>query len=461
MYGTIVSISALLLGVFAMNLGFSLQATTLGVRAGLEGFPVTTTGFIMAMYYLGYVGGSIYSPRLVHTVGHIRVFAALASLASTSALLHAMFVVPLTWVVLRLMTGFCVAGLVVVAESWLNNASSNSDRGGVLSIYMVVSLVASALGQLLLNASPVDGFTLFILISVLVSVSLVPVALSTQVVPQLVPTPPMRLRRIYHISPAGVVSCFATGLINGSFWGMGAVYALGIGLDARGISVFMAMAVLGGIVSQWPLGRLSDKLDRRIVLMGLAFAVAASSLGLAVSGGLAPWLLFALAALYGAAAFPLYAISIAHVNDQISADEFVPASSALLMTYALGAMLGPFVAGAAMQVTGAPGLFWFTVAVGLAMGAFAINRLYFGATIKTKDKEDFVAVPKTSAQVYEMASQVAEEAAEEGYVPAADALPPEGDLPVETPEQDDHPSVLEAEAEATEAAEADDEKERS
>ena len=402
MVATIVGISALLLGVFAMQLGFSLQATALGVRAGLEGFPVTVTGLIMAMYYAGYVGGSVFTPRFVNTVGHIRVFAALASMASTSALLHALFVLPVTWVGLRLMTGFCVAGLVVVAESWLNNAAPNHQRGGVLSIYMVVTLLASALGQLLLNAAPVDGFTLFILMSVLVSISLVPVALTTQAVPQLQPTPPMKLRRVFAVSPAGAVSCFATGLINGSFWGMGAVFALGIGLDAKSISVFMAMAVLGGIVSQWPLGRLSDKIDRRMVLLGLAFAVAVTSLGLAVMSQADPSVLFALAALYGAAAFPLYAISIAHVNDLIEADEFVPASSALLMLYAFGAMLGPFLGGAAMQTVGPAGLFYFTVVVGLAMGAFALKRLYFGATIQTTDKEDFMAVPKTSGQAYEL-----------------------------------------------------------
>jgi MFS family permease len=413
MFGTLTGISALLLGVFAMNLGFSLQATTLGLRAGLEGFPVTLTGFIMAMYYVGYVGGSVFAPKLVQKVGHIRVFSALASLASTSALLHAMFVLPVTWVMLRAMTGFCVAGLLVVAESWLNNASSNHQRGSVLSIYMVVALVASALGQLLLNVAPVSGFNLFILISVLVSISLVPIALSTQSVPPLEPTEPMNILRIFKISPTGVMSCFATGLLNGSFWGMGAVYALGIGLNTQSISIFMAMAVLGGIVSQWPAGRLSDVIDRRIVLVGLAIAVAISSLLLIFTGTPEPWTIYVLAALYGAATFPLYAISIAHVNDVIEAKDFVPASSALLMTYALGAALGPFIAGVAMHAVGAAGLFYFAAVVGVAMGAFTFSRLYVGARVRTRDKESFVAVPKTSAQAYEMAGQAAEEQAAE------------------------------------------------
>jgi len=423
MYGSILGISALLLGVFAMNLGFSLQATTLGVRAGVEGFPVTLTGFIMAMYYCGYVGGSLYTPRLVRKVGHIRVFAALASLASTSALLHALFVLPGTWVALRLMTGFCAAGLVVVAESWLNDASSNTNRGGMLSAYMVVALVASALGQLLLNAAPVEGFDLFILVSVLVSISLVPIALSAQSAPPLMHTPPMRLARILEISPTGAVACFATGIVTGAFWGMGAVYALGVGMDARGISVFMAAAVLGGIVSQWPLGRLSDRVDRRIVITGLAFAVAVSGLALALLTGLEPLARFALAALYGAAVFPLYAITIAHVNDQIDADQFVPASSALLLTYSLGAIVGPFAGGAAMQALGPGGLFYCIAAVAAALGAFALLRLRFGATIHRHEKEEFVAVPKTSAQAYEMASQAAEETAETQAPPRADEPP--------------------------------------
>lgn len=414
MFGTLIGISALLLGVFAMNLGFSLQATALGVRAGLEGFPVALTGLVMGMYYFGYVGGSVLSPRLVHKVGHIRVFSALASLASTSALLHALFVLPITWVVLRTMTGFCVAGLVVVAESWLNHASANNQRGSILSIYMVVALSASALGQLLLNVAPADGFSLFILVSVLVSISLVPIALTTQTVPALRPTAPMKLTRIFIISPTGAMSCFATGLLNGSFWGMGAVYALAIGLDTRGISIFMAVAVLGGIVSQWPLGRLSDAIDRRVVLMGLAFAVALSSLILAVSGNHQPEVLYALAAFYGAAAFPLYAISIAHVNDQIEPKDFVPASSALLLTYALGATLGPFLAGAAMSVMAAAGMFYFSAIVGVGLGVVALHRLYFGSVIPAEHKETFMAVPKTSAQAYEMAGQAAEDAAQEG-----------------------------------------------
>ncbi|HEY9078725.1 MFS transporter [Magnetovibrio sp.] len=410
MYGTLLSISALLAGVFAMSLGFGLQATLLGVRAGIEGFPVTVTGFIMAIYYAGYIVGSLLSPRLVQTVGHIRVFAALASLASAAALLHAVMVTPPTWVLFRVMTGFCVAGLLVVAESWLNHASTNTNRGSILSVYMVTSLGATALGQLLLNVAPVDGTMLFILVSVLVSVSLVPMALSSRTVPTLQPTARMKIRKLFERSPMGAVGCFSTGLINGSFWGMGAVYAHTAGLDTRGISLFMAMVVLGGIISQWPMGRLSDHVDRRWVLAGLAAATAAASLGIATWGGVSHEIMFTLGWVFGAMAFPLYAISIAHVNDVLDIDDFVPASSALLLLYAMGAVVGPFVGGAAMDAIGAPGLFYFNAAVAIALLAFTLKRLYFGHAVKNADKEDFIGLPRTTAQALEMAAQVVETA---------------------------------------------------
>lgn len=412
MYGTLIGISALLMGVFAMNVGFGLQATLLGVRAGQEGFSVLLTGFIMATYYLGYIGGSLYSPRLVLKVGHIRVFAALASLASSAALLHAVFVTPLTWVILRIITGFCLAGLFIVSESWLNHASTNQNRGGVLSIYMVISLGASALGQLLLNAAPVGGMELFILVSVLVSLSLIPIVLTSRVIPLLSSSPRTKIRKMFKTSPMGVVGCFATGLINGAFWGMGAVYAHTVGLDTQGISLFMAIVVLGGIISQWPLGWLSDRIDRRWVLAGLSAAVMASSIGLVLAGEASLNIMFVLGAIFGAAAFPLYAISIAHVNDVTTHDDFVPASSTLLLLYALGAFFGPFAAGAVMHMVGASGLFYYTMVVSALLGAFTLKRLYFGSAVKSADKEDFMAMPKTSVQVYEMASQVVEETAE-------------------------------------------------
>jgi MFS family permease len=413
MYSTILGISALLLGIFAMNLGFGLQSSLLGIRAGIEGFPIPVTGAIMAMYYVGYLGGTTLGPKLVHKVGHVRVFAAMASLASTVALLHAVFVNPVTWTLLRIMTGFCIAGLLLVTESWLNHASTNSNRGSVLSIYMVVSLGSVALGQLLLNVAPVDSQDLFILVSVLVSLSLLPIVLTTRIAPTLIPKPRMRLLNLFAISPMGTVGCFATGLIHGAFWGMGAVFAHLSGLDNKGISIFMAFVVLGGMLSQWPVGYLSDRIDRRIVLLGLAGAVMLVSVAMASAGSsLSHAMLFALGWVYGAAMFPLYAISIAHVNDLTNSEDFVPTSSALLLVYAMGAAMGPFAAGWAMDGVGPGGMFYYTAAVSFMLGAFTLKRLYFGRAIMPSEKEGFIAVPHTTAQATEMAGQVSDHAAE-------------------------------------------------
>ena len=273
---------------------------------------------------------------------------------------------------------------MVVSERWVPDASSPQVRGGLLSVARVASLGATALGQLLLNAAPIDGMELFVLVSVLVSLSLVPIALTTsRSMPALQPTARMKIRALFKRSPMGAVGCFATGLINGAFWGMGAVYAHTAGLDPRTISVFMAIVVLGGIMSQWPLGRLSDRIDRRVVLAGLAAAIAVASFGIARFGGVSHDLMFGLGWLFGAAAFPLYAISIAHVNDTLSSEDFVPASSALLLLYAMGAVFGPFVGGAAIEAFGAPGLFYYNAAVSCALFAFTLNRLYFGQDRKS------------------------------------------------------------------------------
>lgn len=413
MYGTLLGISALLLGVFAMNLGFGLQSSLLGVRAGIEGFPILVTGAIMAMYYLGYLGGTTLGPRLVTKVGHVRVFAAMASLASTVALLHAIFIDPITWVMLRIMTGFCIAGLLLVTESWLNHASTNSNRGSVLSIYMVVSLGSVAAGQLLLNVAPVEGQVLFILVSALISLSLLPIVLTTRSVPALTPKPRMRLHKLFSISPMGTVGCFGTGLIHGSFWGMGAVYAHYSGMDNQGISIFMACVVLGGMLSQWPVGYLSDHVDRRLVLLGLSVAVALASLILALLGDyLSHEALFVLGWIYGAAAFPLYSISIAHVNDLTNSEDFVPTSSALLLVYAMGAVIGPFAAGWAMDDFGPAGMFYYTAIVSIVLSAFALKRLHFGRAVAAAEKENFIAVPHTTAQATQMAGQVSDHAAE-------------------------------------------------
>jgi MFS family permease len=412
MVSTIITISALLLAVFGMNLGFGLQATLLGVRAGMELFALPMIGAIMTFYYVGYIGGSLYGPGLITRIGHIRTFAALASVASVVTLMHAAFVEPWIWMLLRTITGFCLAGLIIVSESWLNQIASNNNRGSILSTYMIITLGATALSQLLLNVASLDGSELFILVSVLVSLSLVPLTITRREEPQLEPTPPMSVNRLFKISPAGVAGCFATGLINGAFWGMGAVYAHKSGMVAQEISVFMAIVIIGGILTQWPLGKLSDRIDRRVVIIGMSFAIAGASIALSLVDQVAVELRLAVGGLFGMAAFPLYAISIAHVNDRVNTGDFVAASSTLLVIYGIGAAMGPLLSSIAMQQYGPGGLFSYAAVAAFLLGLFCIHRLLAGQIVHADDKEDFVAVPKTSQVAVNMAAAISEEQSE-------------------------------------------------
>lgn len=395
---TLTGISALLLGAGAVNLGFGLQASLLGLRAGMEGFPTWVTGIVMASYYAGFILGSLHCPGLVDRVGHIRVFAALASIASAAALCHAILVHPVAWVLFRGATGYCFAGLCLVGESWLNERANNLNRGTVLAVYMIVILAATAGGQLLLNLASPGGMELFILVSVVVSLALVPVALTRQPMPAPMTTTRMSLKDLFTTVPVAVVGCLAAGLILGAFWSLGAVFAQQIGLSTLEVSIFMTLLVSGGLLSQWPVGRLSDRLDRRLVIGGLCVGivgVAALVPGVAMAAG-GPVLL-ALVALFGALALPLYALSVAHANDHLEAGRFVSAASALLLVYGVGATLGPVSASLTMAHAGPKGLFLFAATVATITVAFVAYRLTRRALVSREELSDFVAVPRTSS----------------------------------------------------------------
>ncbi|MDX1541975.1 MAG: MFS transporter, partial [Geminicoccaceae bacterium] len=332
---------ALLLGMALLMLGNGLQGTLLGVRANLEGFSTTITGILMSGYFAGFLIGSVLAPRLVQRVGHARTFAALASLASTAILAHSVFVEPITWVLMRLVSGFCYAGLYVVAESWLNEQATNETRGQLLSIYMVVSLGGMGLGQILLNAADPAGSELFILVSVLVSLALLPMLLSV------IPGPPIEvggrragIRELLRASPTGVIGMFMTLTAQGAFTGMGAVYAGRAGLDVREISFFMGVMVLGGVLLQWPIGRLSDRFDRRRVMTCVTL-LAGLLAGSATLVEPSSPLMLVLVGLYGGMAMPMYSLCIAYTNDYLNHDQMVEASGTLVLVAGLGASLGP------------------------------------------------------------------------------------------------------------------------
>ena len=366
---------ALLLGFGVLMLGDGLQATLLAVRADQEGFATTMTGVVMSSFYVGFLGGSVIAPRIMTRVGHIRVFAALAALASAAILIHAVFVEVYVWIALRLVSGFCFAGLYIVAESWLNDSATNETRGKVLSMYMVVTYVGVAIGQLFLNlANPLD-FPLFILTSVLISIAVVPLLLSAGPAPHFENTVHIKIVELFRISPLGVVGMFAVGLITASFFALGPVFGQRIGLDIANISFFMTAAVIGTVLFQAPLGAISDRFDRRIVLTVVTILAAATAVGCLYAAEVSKFALMITVGVFGGLSFPLYAICIAHSNDHLKPKEMIAASAGLVLIGGTGAVLGPLLIAIGMDKFGDNSFFWSIAMVHAVVGLFAIYRM--------------------------------------------------------------------------------------
>ena len=365
---------ALFAGIALIMLGNGLQTSLLGLRASMEGFPTAATGAIMSAFYVGYLAGSVFTPDIVRRVGHIRVFAALSSMASAAILLHGVFVDPWFWVLMRLVTGFCFAGLFIVAESWLNAQADNRSRGRLLSLYMVVQFAGLAGGQLLLNLGSPLALTLFILTSVLISLALVPIALTTTVLPGREKQEKLGLGALYGLSPLGVMACAGAGLSTGALMGMGAVFAETIGLSVAQVSIFMAMLILGAASLQFPIGRVSDRFDRRrvIIVINLVAVVVSLLAFFAMDMGLA--VVFLMIFLVGGSCLPVYALAAAHTNDELRPGQMVAASSSLILIFGLGASLGPIAVAGFMAVFGAPGFYMSIASIHALIALFAIYR---------------------------------------------------------------------------------------
>jgi MFS family permease len=388
---------ALLVGIALLMVGTGLQGSLLGLRASLAGFDTPTIGIVMSSYYVGYLLGSTQAPRLVATVGHIRVFAAFASIASSAVLLHSVAVVPAGWVLFRVISGFCMAGLFVVAESWLNDSATNETRGSLLSVYMVVVSGGMAAGQLLLNLADPGGFELFILTSVLVSVALVPAALSVRANPRFLQPTPVSLRQVFHAAPLGVIGVGLAGCAAGAIFGVGVIYADLVGLSLAQTSAFMLVAILGGTLLQWPIGAASDHTDRRRVISVSAGVAAAASLA-GTTGPDGAWLLVVIGVV-GGFSFPLYALLNAHTNDWIDPEQMVGAGSRLVLASGLGAIAGPFLASTAMSVIGPAGFFWFLTVVHGGVALYAAWRLTRRAAVPLDEQSHFASLPARGGSV--------------------------------------------------------------
>ncbi|HVC02507.1 MAG TPA: MFS transporter [Steroidobacteraceae bacterium] len=349
---TIIGTWPLLLGMGVLMLGAGLQSTLLGVRATLEGFPTAVTGVIMSCYYVGYLFGTIAAPRLVRKVGHIRAFAAFAALASGAILAQGIFVNPVTWGAMRLLSGVCFAGIYVVAESWLNDRASRATRGRLFAIYMVVLYIGLGAGQFLLIAWDPRTPSPFMLVSVLISLAMVPIVLSAQRAPEVTMPRKVRLRDLYRDSPLGVVGVSVSGLISSIIFSMGPVYARLSGLAMTKVAAFMSLSILAGVVLQYPIGRLSDRLDRRTVIAMICMIATAAAGMIAVFRRLPHPLLLALTAAFSGFALTLYSLAVSHVNDTLEPAEMVAASGALLRINGTSAAFGPTLIGGLMALFG-------------------------------------------------------------------------------------------------------------
>jgi len=385
---------SLFLSTAILLLGDGLFGTLLPIRGNLNGFSATSLGLMGSAYFGGYILGALFGPAGIMRVGHIRSFAVFASIASAAPLAHMLFSEPVVWVILRIATGFCIAGLYMIIESWLNEQATNANRGSVFAVYRVVSLAALTLGQLALNLFDPSGFELFAVVAILTSFALVPVSLTKAVQPAPLETARVSLRELWSISPVGVFGCFVVGLTTGPFWVLGPVYASEVGLDIQGVSFFMTLAILGGALLQVPVGRLSDRIDRRWVLVGVLAGVSLSAACLSIAPGLVgPSGIYFGTFAFGAFALSLYGLCVAQTNDHAAPHQFVLVASGLTLVFSVGAMIGPLAVSALMSIVGIGAVFGLSALVDGLFIFFVLGRIFAREALPAEDKEDFVAVP--------------------------------------------------------------------
>ncbi len=403
MLSTLLPLTALLVATAFLLLGNGLFSTLLAVRAGIEGYATEVTGTIMAAYFAGLVAGVFWCRRIVREVGHIRAFAAFAAILSVLPLAHAFLVYPWAWAMLRALAGLALAGLFMVTESWINERASNLNRGRVLAVYMITFYGAVAAGQFLINLAPPRDLALFVLVSALFSLAIVPVCVTRTAAPAPMPAIGFGLRDLYRLSPLAVVGALATGLTNAAFYGMGPVFARDIGLSLSGVSRLMGVTILGGLLLQWPIGRLSDHVDRRHMIMAIALLIALTSAGMVIGARhVSPWL-FVLAACYGGGAFALYSVCTAHANDFLISEQRINATGGLLIVYGTGAACGPIIASVVMGRIGPEGLYLSCGSFQLALFAFAVYRSFIRPTILQALRRPLVLLPRSSPVITELA----------------------------------------------------------
>lgn len=404
---------ALLLGMMLLMVGNGVQGTLLGIRGGLEGFGTFEMSIVMSGYFVGFLGGSRMAPLMIRRVGHVRVFAALGSFISAVLILYPTFADPWIWTLERVVIGFCFSGVYVTAESWLNHAASNETRGKALSLYLIVQMVGIIAAQGLLVLADPAGFILFIVPSVLVSIAFAPILLSVSPTPAFERTKGMSLKELFRISPLGCVGLFVLGGVFSAQFGMAAVFGTESGLSVAQISIFVSAIYVGGVVLQYPIGWMSDRMDRRaLILMVTGLGGLAAALPLLVPGSFQ--ILLITAFVIGGTSNPLYALLIAYVNDFLELDDMAAASAGLIFINGIGAIAGPVVTGWAMGSLGPNGFFAFIGILMIGLLIYGLWRSTRRAAPSIEDTGDYVAIsPSASPVAVDMAQEVYIETASE------------------------------------------------
>lgn len=399
--GVLASVSPLFVGLSILMIGNGLLGSLLGIRATIEGFPTVVIGIIMAMHYAGFLVGSLTIPRWLSTVGHIRVFAGLAAFAAAAALAYPLFVTPIVWGLFRFVAGFSMSGLYVTVESWLNDRASNATRGRLLAVYMLVVTLGLSLGQILLGASDPAGGRLFMWVGILITLSIVPIAL----IPIPAPSRPIpvsfSLRALGNSAPLGIVAVALAGAAGSSVLGLGAVYATDIGMSPSGVGLFMAFSLLGAVVTQYPIGWLSDRFARRTVILAVAAAAVAVS-GMAIALNSESVGLFVLMSIYGSLTFPMYSLGVSAINDLIEDDQLVVVAAGIVFVYGIGSVAGPLVVSVLMAVIGPAGYHWGLGAFFLPVAIYALVR---GISQVRPIQRRFVSLPARSSTAAALLAQ--------------------------------------------------------
>ena len=414
---------ALFLGMFMLMIGNGLQGTLLGLRGDMEGFSTFALSIVMSGYFVGFLFSSRLTPMLIQRVGHVRVFAALGSTISAVLILYPVLVDPWSWTVGRVIIGFCFCGVYVTAESWLNDASSNETRGKALSLYLMVQMAGIVVAQYIVTQGDVSGYALFIVPSVLVSLAFAPILLSIRPMPQFAQTKPMTIRRLIDASPLGCVGMFLLGGIFSAQFGMSAIYGARVGLSVSQISVFVSVIYVSALIAQYPIGWLSDRIDRRLLILAVGIIGGAGALlAFFIQDSFSVILISA--AILGGTSNPLYALLIAYTNDYLEREDMAAASGGLLFINGVGAIAGPITVGYMMDTLGANGFWIFSAVLMLMMGVYAAYRMTrrSRSDIDVDDAVSYAAISATSTPIVaEVAQEVYVDAEEEAFLEDAAA----------------------------------------